>query len=39
MLKTSLSNVRGVGLTPGWGVKVLHTSVAQNPKHKTEAVL
>ena len=39
MVKTSPSNAGGVDLTPGWGVKVPNTSVAKNPKHKTEAIL
>ena len=30
VVKTSLSNVAGEGLIPGWGVKVLHASWPKN---------
>ena len=42
MVKTSPSVVRGVGLIPGWGAKIPHTSwllMAKKPKHKIEAML
>ena len=34
MVKTSSSNVGGVGLTPDWRAKIPHAS---RPKHKTKA--
>ena len=30
VVKTSLSNVAGKGLIPGWGVKILHASWPKN---------
>jgi len=34
VVKTSSSNVGGVGLTPDWKAKIPHAS---RPKHKTKA--
>ena len=39
VVKTSPSNASGVGLIPGWGVKIPLNSWPKKLRHKTEAIL